>query len=151
MANANAQNQYFGQDGFGGSAANAGAQAFESHGPLGGFGAAASNAQSQGFNVGPNGITVSSFNAQTKVFFIYFDDLSAGICWTVGRTDVQSSQWSNSKSYIRQFSVFWTRWKTNSFSWKFHCFFLKILLKTMRLKKRGKAIKSVLFSLWLSS
>ncbi|XP_055702787.1 uncharacterized protein LOC129801590 [Phlebotomus papatasi] len=60
LANANAQNQYFGQNGFGGSAANAGAQSFESHGPLGGFGAAASNAQSQGFNVGPNGITGSA-------------------------------------------------------------------------------------------
>lgn len=58
-ANANAQNQYFGPGGFGGSAANAQAQGFQSQGPLGGFGASSANTQTQGFNAGPGGISVS--------------------------------------------------------------------------------------------
>ena len=56
LANANANSQNFGPNGFGASQAGAGAQSFQSQGPLGGFGASASNAQSQGFQAGPGGI-----------------------------------------------------------------------------------------------
>jgi hypothetical protein len=58
LANAASQNQHFGPQGFGGAAAAAQGQAFESHGPLGGFGASATGAQTQAFNAGPGGIQV---------------------------------------------------------------------------------------------
>lgn len=60
LANAASQGQYFGPQGFGGGAANAQGQAFQSNGPLGGFGASAAGTQTQGFNVGPQGFSGSA-------------------------------------------------------------------------------------------
>ncbi|XP_063703910.1 uncharacterized protein LOC134833509 [Culicoides brevitarsis] len=60
LANAAAQNQYFGPNGFGGGAAHAQGQAFQSQGPLGGFGASHAGTQTQNFHAGPGGIQGSA-------------------------------------------------------------------------------------------
>ncbi|KFB41022.1 AGAP005612-PA-like protein [Anopheles sinensis] len=71
MANANAYGQYFGQNGFGYSAANAGAGAFMNQGPLGYMGASNANAASQNMNFGPGGVSASGAHTMTHEYDMF--------------------------------------------------------------------------------
>ncbi|XP_055853395.1 uncharacterized protein LOC129917089 [Episyrphus balteatus] len=67
-ANAAANGNYFGSDGFGASAAQAQAQGFYSGGKLGGFGANAANTQTQSFNIGPDGLHATAGGSLSQVY-----------------------------------------------------------------------------------
>ncbi|XP_055905354.1 uncharacterized protein LOC129940866 [Eupeodes corollae] len=69
-ANAAANGNYFGPDGFGASAANAQAQGFYSGGKSAGFGANSANTQTQSFNIGPNGLQATAGASLSQVYHL---------------------------------------------------------------------------------